>query len=65
MLPKGFDKDTPHPEYIKMKEYLCLYAVPDDFFFDPCWAEKVADEYLAVKPLNDFLNYIFEEDIVF
>lgn len=59
-LPRGYSKDNPNAEYIKMKEYLCIKEVPDEFFFCDDWVEKVANEFRYVKEFNRFLNYIFD-----
>lgn len=61
-VPRGYSKDNPNAEYIKMKEYLCLKKVDDDYFFCDDWVDKVADDFSYVSDFNKFLNYIFEED---
>lgn len=62
VVPRGYNKDNPNAEYIKMKEYLCKKEVPDEYFFCDDWVEKVADDFRYVKDFNTFLNYIFNED---
>lgn len=61
-LPRGYSKDNPNAEYIKMKEYLCIKEVSDEYFYCENWAEKVAEEFSYVKKFNTFLNYVFDED---
>lgn len=61
-LPRGYSKDNPNAEFVKMKEYLCIKEVPDEYFFCDDWVEKVAHEFSYVREFNRFLNYIFEED---
>ena len=61
VLPRGYSKDNPNAEYIKMKEYLCIKEVPDEYFYCEDWVDKVADDFRYVKDFNDFLNYTFEE----
>ena len=61
-LPRGYSKDNPNAEFVKMKEYLCIKEVPDEYFFCDDWVEKVADEFSYVREFNRFLNYIFDED---
>ena len=61
-LPRGYSKDNPNAEYIKMKEYLCIKEVSDEYFYCENWAEKVAEEFSYVKKFNKFLNYVFDED---
>ncbi len=61
-VPRGFSKDNPNAEYIKMKEYLCVKKVKDEYFFCDEWVEKVANEFAKVMKFNEFLNFVFEED---
>lgn len=60
-LPKGFAKDYPHPEIIKMKEFLISKNLDDEFFDKEDWTEKIIKYIKTAKPFNDFLNYTFEE----
>lgn len=62
VVPRGYSKDNPNAEYIKMKEYLCIKEVTDDYFFCENWVEKVAEDFSYVKDFNTFLNYIFNDD---
>lgn len=59
-MPKGFDKNVPYGEYIKMKEYLVSMPVDDKYFESGDWVEQVANDFKFMKPFNDFLNYVFE-----
>lgn len=60
-MPKGFDKDSPYGEYIKMKEYLVSMPVDDSYFTSNGWIERVSEDFRYIKPFNDFLNYSFDE----
>lgn len=62
VLPRGYSKDNPNAEYLKMKEYLCIKEVPDDYFFCDDWVVKVAEDFSHVMAFNRFLNYIFEDE---
>ncbi len=62
VVPRGYSKDNPNAEYIKMKEYLCIKEVTDDYFFCENWVEKVAEDFSYVKDFNTFFNYIFNDD---
>lgn len=62
VVPRGYSKDNPNAEYIKMKEYLCVKEVTDDYFFCENWVEKVAGDFSYVKDFNTFLNYVFNDD---
>ena len=60
-MPKGFDRNSPYGEYIKMKEYLVSMPVADNYFNGDDWVERTAEDFRYIKPFNDFLNYVFEE----
>lgn len=60
-MPRGFPKDCPHGEILKMKEFLVRKPYPDDFFDKKGWMEKVTDDIRTLKPFTDFLNFAFEE----
>ena len=59
-MPKGYPKDHPLAQYLKMKEYLLVMHVDEDYFDCDDWVEKVASDLQPLKPLHDFLNYVFE-----
>lgn len=59
-MPKGYPKDHPYSKYIKMKEYLVEMRLPDEYFFASDWVERSAEHFKVMKPLHDFLNYVFE-----
>ena len=59
-MPKGYPKDHPLAEYIKMKEYLLVMKVDETYFDCNDWVERVAADLQPLKPLHDFLNYVFE-----
>ena len=59
-MPKGYAKDHPMAQFLKMKEYL-LIKRPDENYFD-CddWVERVAEDLRPLKPFHDFMNYVFD-----
>ena len=59
-MPKGYPKDHPLAEYLKMKEYLLTMPVDESYFDCEDWVERVAADLQPLKPLHDFLNYVFE-----
>ena len=60
MMPKGFPMDHPMSRFLKMKEYLMIMNLDEDYFDCEDWVEKVAADLQPLKPLHDFLNYVFE-----
>lgn len=59
-MPKGYAKDHPMAQYLKMKEYVLVMRVDEDYFDCEDWVERVAGDLQPLKPLHDFLNYVFE-----
>lgn len=59
--PKGWPKDHPNIELLRLKDYGKMYSPSDKFFFDPSWHKKAADLFSYLKPLVDFINYSIDE----
>lgn len=59
-VPKDYPKEHPMAKYLKMKEYLLAKCVDEDYFDCEDWVERVAADLQPLKPLHDFLNYVFE-----
>ena len=59
-MPKGFPGDHPLAQYLKMKEFLLVKHIDEDYLDCDDWVERVASDLQPLKPLNDFLNYVFE-----
>lgn len=59
--PKGFPKDFPHMEYLKCREYVCMYKVPDNFFFQADSWERIEDVFRQFKRFADFINYTIDD----
>ena len=56
-VPKGWDKDHPHAELLRLKEYGKYMPCDAGWFSDPDWPLRAADAFHLLKPLVDFLNY--------
>ena len=59
-MPAGYPEDHPLARYLKMKEFLLVKHLDEDYFDCEDWVERVAGDLQPLKPLNDFLNYVFE-----
>nr|WP_320038647.1 DUF2461 domain-containing protein [uncultured Bacteroides sp.] len=59
--PKGFSKDFKYIDYLKPKEFICSYQVPDEFFLDEKMLDNVADAFKQLKRFSDFTNYTIDE----
>lgn len=62
-IPKGWNKDHPLAEYLRLKDYGKCHRPDNGFFNDPCWPEHAAELFRHLKPLVDFLNYSIDEDV--
>lgn len=61
-VPKGYDKNHPQAELLRLKEYGKFHAADKEFFLDSQWPEKCARMFSYLKPLVDFLNYSVNEE---
>ena len=60
-VPAGFPADFEHADWLKRKAYTFSCAFTDKEAASPKFLQKVLDIVGAAKPMNDFLNYTFEE----
>ena len=54
--PRGYAKDNPHIELIKMKSFLAERQFTDAEVISPGFFATVTRAFRAMKPLNDFLT---------
>ena len=59
-MPVGYPADHPLGKYLKMKEYIMMMRPSLDYFDCDDWVERVASDLQPLKPLYDFLNYVFD-----
>lgn len=59
--PSGFPRDYEHLAYLRMKDYCCWKAVPDNFFDGTQWLEAMADIFKTGKPMMDFMNSVIDD----
>ena len=60
-VPAGFDPDFVHADWLKRKAYTFSTPFTDKQVCAPDFLDRVIDVARAAKPMNDFLNYTFEE----
>lgn len=60
-IPKGYDRNHPQAEYLRLKDYGRFAPVGAEMFCDPSWPEQVAEKFRIVQPLVEFLNYSIDE----
>jgi uncharacterized protein (TIGR02453 family) len=60
-VPRGFPKDFPDAELLKLKHYLVESKFDDAFLESENFIERVAQIAKCAYPLNRFLNYTVDE----
>ena len=60
-VPRGFSADFKHVDWLKRKCYTFSTPLTDEQVCAPDFLDLVMDISRAAKPINDFLNYTFEE----
>ncbi|MBO4871275.1 MAG: DUF2461 domain-containing protein [Muribaculaceae bacterium] len=59
-MPKDYKADHPMAAYLRMKEYILMMRLDERYFDCDDWVERVAADLRPLKPLHDYLNYVFE-----
>lgn len=59
--PKGFPKDFKYIDYLKPREFVCSYNVPDAFFLAPEALDKIEETFRQFKRFADFINYTIDD----
>ena len=60
-VPAGFDPNFVHADWLKRKCYTFSTPLTDAQVCAPDFLKTIIDIAKAAKPMNDFLNYTFEE----
>lgn len=61
-VPRDWPKDHPQAPLLRLKEYGKFMPRGREYFADPQWVERTAENLELFKPLIDFINYsIYEE----
>lgn len=55
-VPKGFPKDHPHADWLKLKSYIVVHPFTDQEIIDKKVVKKMADLAKTIMPLNVFLR---------
>ena len=59
-MPKDYPRDHPMADYSKMKEYILMMKPAEDYLDCDDWVERIAADLRPLKPLHDYLNYVFD-----
>lgn len=55
-MPKGYAKDHPQIELLKLKSYIVSHSFTDKEVVDPTFAKNIVLHARAIKPLNSFIK---------
>ena len=59
--PKGFPKDFPYREFLKMKDYCMWVDVDNDFYEGDNWLKEAKRVFKTAKPFMDFMNSVIDD----
>ncbi|HET7116618.1 MAG TPA: DUF2461 domain-containing protein [Hanamia sp.] len=59
-IPKGYDKENPAGEYLRMKSFIATKNLSDEEVLSPRLANEVVQSFKALMPLIKFINRAFE-----
>jgi len=54
--PKGYSKEHPNLEFLKLKSFIVLHRFSDEELMEPDFLEKASGILKSIKPFNDYLN---------
>jgi len=56
--PRGYRKDHPYIELLRLKSYFVMYSISDKEMLSEGCSDIIIKRSLLMKPLNDFLNEV-------
>lgn len=59
-IPKGYDKENPAVDYLRMKSYIATKNLSDEEILSPKLADEVIQSFKALMPVVKFINRAFE-----
>lgn len=59
-VPKGYDKENPAAQFLKLKSFVATKVVPDALLTTRALAKEVASAFKALMPLIKFMNRSME-----
>ena len=58
--PKGFPKDSTNIDYVKPKDFTVTYNIPDSFYQDISFLDRIEEVFRQLKRFADFTNYTID-----
>jgi len=59
-IPKGYDKENPAADYLRMKNFIATKNLSDDDVLSPKLVNEVIQSFKALMPLVKFINRAFD-----
>lgn len=59
-VPAGFREDCPGLEYVKMKQFLAIKPLKDNFFLSSDWQKNLVKYIKNMQPFLQFLNCTYD-----
>ncbi len=59
-VPKGYEKDNPAAEYLKLKSWVASQNISDEILTQPTLLKEVLQSFKTLQPLLYFINRSFE-----
>lgn len=59
-VPLGWNKEDEFAEYYRLRQYIVMKQVGEEYFTAPDYFERVAEDLRRTKPFNDILNRSIE-----
>ena len=59
--PKGYEKENPAIEYLKLKSWVALKPITDEDLTSKDLSKKILSAFDALQPMVYFLNRVFDE----
>ena len=60
-IPKGYEKDNPAAEYLKLKSWVATRPLSDADLLSKDLSKKVLDSFQTLQPLVEFINRAVED----
>ncbi len=57
-VPRGYDRDHPEIELLRMKEVVAIQRLTDGMVLSPNFSTRVITAFTAMKPFLDYLNSV-------
>lgn len=59
-VPKGYDKENPAGEFLKLKSFVATKNIPDEDLLSPKFSAEIIVAFKALMPLLKFMNRAFD-----